>query len=246
MIGGVQGSARGVLALVLAAGAIHSARAGKEPPKSFEPTAAYRVRRIEGWDVLVNERLLESRPELAGKTLELLQFQLFQIVRRLRPEAVAKLRKVRIWVEHNEPHHPCMAYHPDSGWLREHGMNPDKARCVEIANAENFLKWTLDQPWMVLHELAHAYHHQSLADGFANPAIKAAFERAKSAGLYDSVLRMGGVKARAYALTNPQEFFAEASEAYLGTNDFYPFVRPELRTHDPATHDLLKKLWEGE
>ena len=29
------------------------------------------------------------------------------------------------------------------------------------------------------------------------------------------------------------EYFAEASEAYFGTNDFFPFVRIELRRHDP-------------
>ena len=246
MMRGVQGLAGGLLALLLAGLAIEAARGGEEPPKGFEPTTAYRARRVEGWEILVNARLLESRPELADKTLELLRFQLYQVVRRLRPEVVAELRKVRIWVEENEPHHPCMVYHPDQGWLREHGMNPDKARCVEISNAGNFLKWTLDQPWMVFHELAHAYHHQFLPSGFANPAIKRVYDRAKTAGLYDSVLRRGGVKERAYALSNPQEFFAEASEAFLGTNDFFPFVRPELQTHDMATYEVLRTVWESE
>ncbi len=241
----VQNVSRGLLAMLLAGMIVDLARGVEQTSQGFEPTTAYRVHHLEGWEVLVNGRFLESNPPRAEKTLELLRFQLYQIVRRLRPEAVANLRKVRIWVELDEPHHPCMAYHPDAGWLRAHGMNPDKARCVEIANAENFLAWTLDQPWMVLHELAHAYHHQWLPDGFGNPAIKGAFERAKGAGLYDAVLRVGGVKAKAYALTNPQEFFAEASEAYFGTNDFYPFVRPELRILDPATHDLLERIWEN-
>ena len=39
------------------------------------------------------------------------------------------------------------------------------------------------------------------------------------------------------------EYFAEASEAYFGTNDFYPFVRQELEQHDPEMFLLLKKLW---
>lgn len=213
--------------------------------RAYEPTSGYRVRRIEGWDVLVNARLLETRPELAERTLELLRFQLYQVGRRLPPKAAAALRNVRVWVEENEPHHPCMVYHPDPGWLRDHDMNPDKARCVEVSNAENFLKWTFDQPWMVLHELAHAFHHQRLPDGYGNAAIKRVFNRAKASGLYDSVLRVGGSKGEAYALTNPPEFFAEASEAYFGTNDFYPFVRPELRIHDPSTHELVKTLWDA-
>ena len=42
---------------------------------------------------------------------------------------------------------------------------------------------------------------------------------------------------------NAKEYFAEASEAYFGTNDFYPFVRAELKKHDPEMFRLLEKLW---
>jgi hypothetical protein len=214
------------------------------PKIEFEPTDRYEIQTVEGWTVLVHLGFLNDQPELAGRTLTLLRQQLAQVERRLPAGAVEKLRRVRIWVEEQEPHHPCMAYHPDAGWLRAHGMNPEKAGCVEIANARNFLAWTLDQPWMVLHELAHGYHHQFLEDGFANAELKTAFQNAKEAKRYESVLRINGREDRAYALTNPMEYFAEASEAFFGTNDFYPFVRPELKEHDPALHDLLGKLWE--
>lgn len=212
-------------------------------PAPFEPTDRYESRSVEGWTVLVNRRFLADRPELADRTLTLLRSQLYQVARRLSSRAVDRLRAIRIWVEEDEPHHPCMAYHPGAGWLREHGMNPDKARSVEIADARNFLSWTLIQPWMVLHELAHGYHDQDLDAGHDNPEVRAAFDRATRAGLYDSVLRADGTMGRAYAATNPMEFFAEATEAYFGTNDFFPFVRPELQRHDPATFALLEKLW---
>jgi hypothetical protein len=39
------------------------------------------------------------------------------------------------------------------------------------------------------------------------------------------------------------EYFAETTEAFFGTNDFFPFVRSELRRHDPGGYELLKKLW---
>ena len=48
---------------------------------------------------------------------------------------------------------------------------------------------------------------------------------------------------RAYAANNPQEYFAELSEAWFGANDFYPFVRAEVLEHDPEAAELLKKLW---
>ena len=48
---------------------------------------------------------------------------------------------------------------------------------------------------------------------------------------------------RAYALTNAQEFFAEATEAFFARNDFFPYTRAELEALDPETGALLAKLW---
>src|SRR5262249_10282377 len=104
-------------------------------------------------------------------------------------------------------------------------------------------KWSLEQPWMLLHELAHGYHHRFLNQGFENAEVRAAFERAMQKKLYDKVLRINGQNAKAYAATDPKEYFAEATEAFFGTNDFYPFVRSELQQHDPELFKLLKKLW---
>lgn len=208
-----------------------------------EPTANYETRTVEGWTVRVHRDFPREAPELAEATFALLADQLRGIVRMVPPKAVEKLREIVIWVEREEPHHPCMAYHPDAGWLRDHDMNPDKARCVEIANAANFLSWCRDQPWMVLHELAHGYHHQFVEGGFENPEVAAAVARARESKTYDKVIHINGREERHYALTNPMEYFAEASEALFGANDFYPFVRAELRRHDPEAHALLRRLW---
>jgi Mlc titration factor MtfA (ptsG expression regulator) len=51
---------------------------------------------------------------------------------------------------------------------------------------------------------------------------------------------------RAYALANPQEYFAEGTEAFFGRNDFYPFTREDLLKEDPGMHRLLRRLWLGE
>jgi len=209
----------------------------------YPPTTQYNLNWIAGFRVLVNQELSRNDPGLESQTLELLRFQLYQITRMVPEKALASLRSITIWVERNEPHHPCMAYHPDPGWLKSHGMNPDKARCVEIAHARTFLDWTRDQPWMVLHELAHGYHHQFTSDGFRNQAIAAAYDRAMKDRLYERVLRIQGKREKAYATTNPMEFFAEVSEAFFGVNDFYPFVRAELREHDPQTYQMLEEVW---
>ncbi len=215
---------------------------GCEPP--YAPTSQYQRQVIEGWPVLVHRDLLDEHPELADKVVRHLGSHLYQITFMLPEGAVAKLQQVPIWVEYkNRPEkHPCMCYHPSREWLEENGFNPDKAGSVELAGSENFLEWTKDQPWMVFHELAHAYHHQVL--GYGHVEIRAAYEKAQQSGRYDGVLHINGSTQRHYALNNDQEYFAETAEAFFGTNDFYPFTRAELKQHDAAAYDLHRKLWK--
>ncbi len=203
---------------------------------------AYVQRTIRGWNVFVNEELLTEHGALAVKVLELLRCQLYQIVRVMPDEALRELQRVSIWVEYEAPRHPCMCYHPSRKWLQENDFIPEKAGSVEIANAGNFLTWTLDQPWMVLHELAHAYHHKVI--GHDHAELKQAFEHARSTGRYESVLHVSGQSRQAYALDNDREYFAECTEAFFGTNDFYPFVRSELKQHDLQAHALMERLWK--
>ncbi len=216
------------------------AAAGPEPP--YDAADQYAKQTLEGWTVLVSNRLHDDEHRaLCERTLRLLDDHLFRVGRVVPPPALEKLRAMPIWVERAHPRHPCMCYHVSADWLREHAMNPEKAGAVEIANAENFLRWTAEQPWMVLHELAHGYHHRVL--GYDHAELHACYERAVASGSYASVLHWDHRRVRAYALTNDREYFAESTEAYFGTNDFYPFVRAELREHDPDMHALLEKLW---
>ena len=55
--------------------------------------------------------------------------------------------------------------------------------------------------------------------------------------------RGNGRRERHYALNNPKEYFAETTEAFFGVNDFYPFVRAELKEFDPAMFELLGEVW---
>ena len=208
----------------------------------FDSIDHYVEKRIERWKVLVNQVLLTpEQRELCNQALKLLDDHLYRTGRVVPESALAKLRQIPIWVELAHPKHPCMCYHVSADWLRDNGMNPQKAGAVEIANVKNFLKWTHEQPWMVLHELAHGYHHQVL--GYDHKEIRACYEQARVFKSYESVLHWDGRKVRAYALTNDQEYFAELTEAYFGTNDFYPFVRAELKQHDPQMYQVLEKVW---
>jgi len=218
---------------------------GAEPPpkEAYEPTSAYCTQPIEGWTVFVHRDLLTHHKSLGDRVLELLRVKLFDIRQAIPPRALVELRKIPIWVERNNPKVTCACYHPSRRWLEAHGFNPQKAGAVEIGNAETFLSWSRQQPSMVLHELAHAYHHRVL--GWDHVEVQAAYQEALKRKAYESVLGSDGKKRRHYAMNDAKEYFAESSEAYFGTNDFYPFVRPELLHHDPSMAALLQRLWEN-
>jgi len=209
--------------------------------KAYVPTTNYVKRSIEGWTVYVNKGLLADHAELGARALRLLETKLYEVRRVVPPAACRKLQDVPIWLGIDDGYAPCSEYHPSRDWLVKNGFNPDKAKSVEIGNAARFLEWSKDQPAMVLHELAHSYLDRVL--GSNHPGVKAAYESAVKSGIYQSVLRNNGKRERAYALTNPQEYFAEACEAFFGTNDFYPFVRVELEEHDPRLFKVLLEVW---
>ncbi|HEV7925415.1 MAG TPA: hypothetical protein VGR14_08675 [Verrucomicrobiae bacterium] len=207
---------------------------------SYDPESAYTPRQIEGWRILVNQKLL-AETNLCDRTIKVLSMQLFQITRVVPEPALAKIRQIPIWVELNDPLFPGMCFHPSRDWLATHGVNPAKTGAVELANATNFVSWSLEQPCMVLHELAHGYHHLVLGDD--DPRVIRCYQHAQATGLYASILRINGHHERAYAMTNEKEYFAESTEAFFGTNDFYPFVRAELKEYDPDMFALLCEVW---
>lgn len=207
-----------------------------------------KTRAIAGWAVHVSCVLLATNAVATSLAIELLASQLEQISRVVPSAAVAELRKVPLWLSPEYPGIvPRAEYHPSADWLREHGRDPSMAKGVEFTNVRIFESETKRMPVFVLHELAHAYHSRFLPNGFDNPEIKAAYEKSKAGGRYEKVDRrdaQGRVSTgRAYALTNPQEYFAETTEAFYGTNDFFPFNREQLRQTDPVGYALMEITW---
>lgn len=184
--------------------------------------------------------LIEEAIPRQDPAIEELRAQLHAIAGKVPAPALERLRAVPIWIHRNSGT-KCMAFHPSAAWLASHKFNPHMANAVEIGNSANFVAWSKPQPWMVLHELAHAYHFRVF--GFDNPEIIRVWKVAAASGSYDSVLHIAGALKKHYALTNQQEYFAELTESFFGTNDFYPFVRPELKKHDAAGYELIRRFW---
>jgi hypothetical protein len=214
--------------------------------KAIGAPTEYEKRTMVGWQIFVSPKLLADEADAVRTALVLIEGQLRVIRERVPGSAVERLREVPLWISPEYPNtKPKAEYHPHAGWLRAHGRNPAMAKAVEFTNVRIFEAECRRMPALVLHELAHAYHHRVL--GYDHAEVKAAFKKAKAGGKYDRVERQDseGRKSmdRAYAMTNPQEYFAETTEAFFSRNDFYPFQREELKIHDPEMFALLTTLW---
>lgn len=203
---------------------------------------------VAGWTLHIAPKLLQAPADRTQRALELLEQQLQEILRVVPQSAVAELKKVPLYFSPEYPGvRPAAEFHPGAGWLKKNGRDPKMAQGVEFTNIRIFEAETRRMPNFALHELAHAYHNLVLPGGFSNPEIRAAFERAQAAGIYEQVERRdseGGITTEpAYAMTSPMEYFSEATEAYFSRNDFYPFTRDELESSDPQMFALLTRLW---
>ncbi|QDU96156.1 anthrax toxin lethal factor-related metalloendopeptidase [Lignipirellula cremea] len=198
---------------------------------------------IEGWTVKVDPQLLKKEnEEIATQAFAALANHLQRVKYIVPKDRCDQLQALPIWIE-LEGKLGNMQYHPDRGWLKANNHDPRLAKHVHIPRAKALYDprtWA-KHPYVVLHELAHAYHDQVLS--FDNAEVIAAYDSAKEAKLYEEVLLFTGKKVRHYGLTNHKEYFAEATEAYFGVNDFYPFVRAELKEHDPTMYALLQEIW---
>lgn len=206
---------------------------------AFDKTFTYDEQVIGGFTVLVSSDYA-ARPDERAAILGELARQVDAIAAALPPAALDRLRATRIWVEYDARRRNGGEFHVSRKWLEENGLNPAKARGVEVNF--NFYRWRQDQPSMLLHELAHAWHHTVV--GANNPGVNAAFAAAQASGAYDRVRRNDGRTERAYAMTDAGEYFAELTEAYFGENDYEPFTREQLRTFDPRGYELMRMAWD--
>ena len=231
-----------ILAVALLFGALSQAMAEKEENKFYDPI----VKKLEGWTIKVDPKLLENENnEFKDQVFTALANHLQRIKYILPAAKVKEMQKLPIWLDHHYEPLGSMQYHPGATWLRANKHDPRLVKHVHIPRAKALLnrsQWA-KHPYVILHELAHAYHDQVLSKGFENEEVLGAYNEAKEKGIYEKVLLYSGPTVKHYGLSNQMEYFAECTEAYLGVNDFYPFVRAELNEHDPRMFKLLKKIW---
>ena len=228
-----------VLAFCLLAGVL-LAQEADEKPTHYTPVK----RMVEGWTIKVDPQLLNAENrEFGEKAIKALANHLQRVTYIVPKDRVKQLRVLPIWLELENPKLKSMQYHPSEGWLLDNKHDPRLAKHVHIPRAKALIDpgmWA-KHPYVVLHELAHSYHDQVLS--FDEPRVIEAFKAAKSSGKYEKVLLYTGEQVRHYGMSNHKEYFAEATEAYFGVNDFFPFVRAELNEFDPKMFSLLEAIW---
>jgi len=206
--------------------------------------SSHTTRKIEGWNIRVDDRLLEPANEtVLTQALKYLESRLFDIKVLVTPDILAKLQSVTIVLDLTHGELWSMQYHPEADWLRENGYSTDLVKCVHIPVVGDLVtaRNINQQPMVLLHELAHAYHDQVL--GFEEPRILKAYEAYKRSGHGDQALLYDGTRTKHYGLTDQKEFFAEMTEAYFGMDDFFPFNRAELMTAEPEIFELMQAIW---
>lgn len=210
---------------------------------SPKPTS-HTARQLVGWTIRVDDRLLEeANAELHKRAIQFLENELLDIVAVVPANKVEKLRGVVIVLDLSHGELRSMQYHPSAEWLEENGYAKELAKCVHIPQAADVAteRNIREQPWVILHELAHAYHDQVL--GFEEPRIQRAYDHFCASGRGDNALLYDGSRVRHYGLTDQKEFFAEMTEAFFGSNDFYPFNRAELKESEPEILRLMEQIW---
>lgn len=136
---------------------------------------------------------------------------------------------------------------PQEYWdRRARGLGATKARPAVSCAEENLLGFPGD-PYhtenILVHEFAHALDEMSLrmieAEHFTQ--LKSVYEAAKSEGLWKDT----------YAMTNPQEYWAEGVQSYFGTNrendkeHNHVNTRAELKEYDPRLFKLIDTAFRG-
>ena len=205
---------------------------------------SHTTRTIEGWNVRVDGRLLAPPWDgLGSRALRFLESKLSDIRAVVDAGPLEKLQRTTIVLDLNNGDLRPMQYHPNGKWLVDHGYTADLEKCVHIPVAADLAtpRNIIEQPWVVLHELAHAYHDQVL--GFEDPRIIQAYRAYKQSGHGDAALLYDGTRVRHYGLTDEKEFFAEMTESYFGVDDFFPFNRAELLAAEPQIHELMQEIW---
>jgi hypothetical protein len=192
-----------------------------------------------GWTVVLERKLSDRYTTLSDQVMAQLERQLDRAATALPRPAVTELRKVQIFISWDLGAGEAIRYN----WPDAKGADASRLGMLEIPRAAAFLETAQTQPWLVMHQLAHAYHDRVLkAD---NASVRSGYGDAMKVGSYNQVKLANGKQGRSNAATSEREFFAELTRSFYGKSDYYPFVREELQQFDGPSARIIETAWAG-
>lgn len=210
--------------------------------QGFLPTSDYRQEKASGFTLYVAPAVSTQGNKESREALNLLRAKVAEATKTLPSAAIAELRKIAIFVEHQSASDTCIGYHPGVEPLNPGEVNPDKSQAIEIGSLSCFFKKASgDEPMILIRELALAYQDHVL--GWETPDVDAIYLRAKRSGQYELVPYVSGGMMPPASMASPQFFFAETSESLFGKNDHFPFHLEDLIRYDPEACAVVAKAW---
>tara|TARA_B100000315_G_scaffold159395_1_gene147887 strand:+ start:1310 stop:2326 length:1017 start_codon:yes stop_codon:yes gene_type:complete len=194
------------------------------------------------WTVYV-ECLVYDTPGLAERTIRYVQAEMDLAADLLPHSSIGTLRHTPVWIDISFKDPENMAIYmedvQDPGSLDLPYVNGVR---VSVDAIEEELAYE-ESEGFAIHELAHAWHCLAYDPCWSGTRIMSAYAAAMSDDLYDSVPYLYGEDERAYAATDDAEYFAELSEAWFDSNDYFPFNRDEVKAHDPSGARAVEAAW---
>jgi hypothetical protein len=211
----------------------------------------FQLQSIHGWGVHF-ECVIEYLPGLMSTIVPELTADLQHINTLLPAPILSRLQSTRFFVVASTDAKPTAQMRERGGALFwDPRINVARRKVPELYSASiviNAQSWSGIRKWQpagaTLHEVAHAWHCMNWNPCFAGATeIRAAYDAAMTSGIYDLVDRNDGNREKAYAATNDHEYFADLTEAWFWENDFYPYNREQLLTHDPVGAAAVEAAW---
>ncbi len=213
------------------------------------PPRKYTERVLSGWNVFVEQQLIDEDPAAAQLAISKLATKLAEVAQALPAPAVKSLQEVKVFLLYGPKatgggRSSSFQYFRPGAPKYSPYLDERMSNSVLIFSAYNYNY--LDALWSVkglVHELAHAWHLLHWKE--KEPGIYDAWAAALKAGLYKSDVAADAknIKTLRYAAQNQLEYFAELSAIYFVGCNYPPANQSELKAYDRAGFDMIERYW---
>lgn len=205
--------------------------------RSYSPVTGYSIR------IMAEDALIEEAPDVLKKASKKLDRTMLEAARQFPSHVRNEFAGITYYLFTG--HESTIGGRRGGQWYFRKGNSVSQRfdDSIVVRSASDYLEKPHGSAVATgVHELSHAYYHYHRRM-FARKT-KAAYQNALRAGLYRNIKTTTGYPiAKAYALTNEREYFAELSKTYLYKSSTFPFTRQDLEQYDPLGYQLMSEIY---